>query len=56
MISWKVPRSGRQARQILPQAAGLEPMPVPDRPRIVIFWEQAGPAAQPARPGEIGMR
>ena len=29
-------------------AAGLEPMPVPDRPRIVIFWEQAGPAAQPA--------
>lgn len=29
-------------------AAGLEPMPVPDAPRVVIFWEQANPAATPA--------
>ncbi|MCM8564472.1 DUF6603 domain-containing protein [Thauera linaloolentis] len=29
-------------------AAGLEPMPVPDQPRIVIFWAQANAAAQPA--------
>lgn len=28
--------------------AGLEPMPVPDRPRIVTFWEQPSPAADPA--------
>ncbi|MBY8977176.1 hypothetical protein KHP62_15265 [Rhodobacteraceae bacterium NNCM2] len=27
--------------------AGLEPMPVPDRPRTTVFWEQAGQAAQP---------
>lgn len=28
-------------------AAGLEPMPVPDSPRIVVFWEQANAAALP---------
>ncbi|KMN81098.1 hypothetical protein VK98_15360 [Chromobacterium sp. LK11] len=28
-------------------AAGLEPMPVPKDPRIVVFWEQANPAATP---------
>lgn len=27
--------------------AGLEPMPVPDGPRAIVFWEQAGPAAKP---------
>ncbi|MEM9636335.1 MAG: hypothetical protein AAGA94_01710, partial [Pseudomonadota bacterium] len=27
--------------------AGLEPMPVPDRPRQVVFWEQPNPAALP---------
>ena len=27
--------------------AGLEPMPVPREPRLVIFWEQANPAATP---------
>ena len=29
-------------------AAGLEAMPVPDAPRVVIFWEQANAAATPA--------
>jgi large repetitive protein len=29
------------------RAAGLEPMPVPKSPRIVVFWEQANPAATP---------
>lgn len=28
-------------------AAGLEPMPVPKNPRLVVFWEQANPAATP---------
>lgn len=28
-------------------AAGLEPMPVPSLPRVVVFWEQANPAATP---------
>lgn len=27
--------------------AGLEPMPVPQSPRIVVLWEQANPASQP---------
>lgn len=27
--------------------AGLEPMPVPDRPRQVVFWEHASPEALP---------
>lgn len=28
-------------------AAGFEPMPVPKDPRIIVFWEQAGPGATP---------
>lgn len=28
-------------------AAGLEAMPVPDRPQTTVFWEQAGPASEP---------
>lgn len=28
-------------------AAGLEAMPVPDRPETTVFWEQAGPAVEP---------
>jgi hypothetical protein len=28
-------------------AAGLEPLPVPKYPRVVVFWEQASPAATP---------
>jgi hypothetical protein len=27
--------------------AGLEPLPVPSLPRVVVFWEQANPAATP---------
>ena len=27
--------------------AGLEPMPVPDSPRVLIFWQQTNPAADP---------
>jgi hypothetical protein len=29
-------------------AAGLEPLPVPKFPRVVVFWQTAGPAPQPA--------
>jgi large repetitive protein len=29
-------------------AAGLEPMPVPDSPRVVVFWEQTTPASLPS--------
>jgi large repetitive protein len=29
-------------------AAGLEPMGVPTAPRIIVFWETAGPVPQPA--------
>lgn len=28
-------------------AAGLEPMPVPQQPRVIVFWEQADPTATP---------
>jgi hypothetical protein len=29
-------------------AAGLEPMGVPSAPRVIVFWETAGPTPQPA--------
>jgi large repetitive protein len=32
---------------VSPPHAGIEPMPVPDRPRIVVWWEGAGPTPQP---------
>jgi hypothetical protein len=41
------PPEGSQLDEAL-IAAGLEPLPVPKFPRVVIFWQGAGPNPQPA--------
>lgn len=45
--SWAANPQGNQLDEAMIKA-GLEPMAVPTAPRVIVFWETAGPTPQPA--------